>query len=165
MTGVNIYMFLYFVAFIVFAVFLTANIIVGGLIDNIQRFVRSNQNKSNIQNDVPSSEDTTESTEKTDKTCCSKMCNFVRSQRFGCITFWICVANIVTLTFDHYQASQDTNLILNILNIIFILLLIIETVLRMLSGGKSFFTNGWNWFDLVITISAIIGKFERFNVF
>lgn len=151
------YMFYYFVAFIIFGVFISVNLIVSGIADHVDGYLwsikevqKSNSETQNGGTIVPDA--------APPKKCCQKMSNFVRSRKFGCITFWLCVVFVLSLTVEHYQSPQYVHMTVSIINLVFVILLVVETVLRVVAEGKSFFKSKWNWFDLIVSILAIIGK-------
>lgn len=160
----NIYMFWYFVLFIIFGVFVTFNMIVGVLLEHCNKLLTTMTSKrheksacsdssataaanGNIDNEISPSSD-------------SKIVQFVRSATFDKISFAICVAYIISLMFDHYQITSPMLKILQYTNLLFGMLLIAETILRMMGAGiKAFFKNGWNVFDLVIAVLFVVGKY------
>lgn len=162
----NIYMFWYFVLFIVFGVFLTFNMIVSVLLQHFKNLLATMASKreeksacsdscataainGNVDNEIASSS-------------ASKTVKFVRSPSFDKITYLICLAFIVSLMFDHYQQSERASTILQYVNLLFGLLLIAETILRVMgAGANAFFKNGWNVFDFVTSILFVVGKQRR----
>lgn len=151
------HMFYYFVAFIIFGVFISVNLIVSGIADHVDSYLWSMTEVQKPDSETQNGGKIVADTEL-DKKCCQKMSAFVSGRKFGCITFWLCVVFVLSLTVEHYQSPQSINMALSIINLVFVILLVVETVLRVVAEGKSFFKSKWNWFDLIVSILAIIGK-------
>lgn len=161
----NIQNFWYFVLFTIFGTFVTFNMVVCVLLPHCKNLLvaitASNcQEKSacsdscataavngNVDNEIaPSTE--------------SKIVKFVRIPHFDQLSYLICIAYIISLTLDYYGQTEKYTMVLQYLDLIFGLLLIIETILRVVGmGAKAFFKNGWNVFDLVTCILLVAGKY------
>lgn len=156
-------MFWYFVFFIIFGVFVAFNMIISVLLQHWKNLLATmaarRQEKSagsdssataavngNVDNEIsPSTE--------------SKTVKFIRSPHFDRISYFICLTYIFSLMFTHYRQSVKASAILQFVDVVFGLLLIVETILRMVGLGiKPFFKNGWNVFDLVTSVLYAIGK-------
>lgn len=156
-------MFWYFVLFIIFGAFVSFNMIVCVLLQHAKNLLATMASKrqdtstgsdscataainGNVDNEVAP---TTE----------SKTVKLVHSPQFDKISYLICMAYIISLMFDHYEQSVSTSKILQYIDLLFGVLLIVETILRMMGAGtKVFFKNGWNIFDLVTSVFFVLGK-------
>lgn len=61
--------------------------------------------------------------------------------------------------------SESFRSALNITDQICLLIFIIELILKVVAFGRSFFSNWWNTFDLVIVLFSIFGEIPYFSIF
>lgn len=88
----------------------------------------------------------------------SKLINFVRSRTFEKIAFAFYILYIILLMSDHYQMTMGFSEVLDYINLVLIVLLIIEIILRVYSYRKEYLASSWNRFDLVLIVFIITGE-------
>lgn len=81
----------------------------------------------------------------------------VNHKFFELFIFIIVVASIVTMSIFHENASKNFLSTLNFLDQIFILIFLLEVILKLLTLGlRSYFYNKWNQFDFIITSFSVL---------
>lgn len=89
-----------------------------------------------------------------------RLARLVDSDRFAYVISAVIVANAIVLGLETYPGIVETRGDLLItLNTVFYVIFFIELVLRMASYGRrpqDFFRSGWNVFDFVIIVGALI---------
>lgn len=89
-----------------------------------------------------------------------RLARLVDSDRFAYLISAVIVANAIVLGLETYPAIMDSQGdLLVTLNTVFYVIFFIELVLRMASYGRrpqDFFRSGWNIFDFVIIVGALI---------
>lgn len=157
-------MYYYFVLFAIFCVFVTANIIISNLIGSVRKILDVPQENATENASINSSTTARMNSQSAENDVAqSKGINFLRGSKFEIVCFGIYVVYLDVISLDHYQIDQQMANILNILNLIFVLLLIVEVVLRFVAYKKEFFMNRWNIYDLVVVIMSIIGENFHFT--
>uniref|UniRef100_A0A674KGK7 Sodium channel protein n=1 Tax=Terrapene triunguis TaxID=2587831 RepID=A0A674KGK7_9SAUR len=164
----NLYMYLYFVIFIIFGSFFTLNLFIGVIIDNF------NQQKKKISQDIFMTEEQKKYYNAMKKLGSKKpqkpiprpgnkfqgmVFDFVTKQVFDIgIMILICL-NMVTMMIETDDQSDEMQIILQRINLVFIVLFTGECVLKLISLRYYYFTIGWNIFDFVVVILSIVGMF------
>lgn len=64
---------------------------------------------------------------------------------------------MVAMMVETADQSEDTDKILQKINVVFIVIFSGECLLKMISLRQYYFTNGWNVFDFIVVILSIIG--------
>uniref|UniRef100_A0A4W5KGG8 Sodium channel protein n=1 Tax=Hucho hucho TaxID=62062 RepID=A0A4W5KGG8_9TELE len=175
----NIYMYIYFVAFIIFGSFFTLNLFIGVIIDNF------NQQKKKIRplfliQDIFMTEE-----QKKYHTAMKKLgskkpqkpiprplnvplpnnnfqglvFDFVTQQVFDISIMMLICLNMVTMMVETDDQSEETDNILYWVNFVFIVIFTTEFVLKLFALRHYYFTIGWNIFDVVVVILSIVGMF------
>lgn len=65
---------------------------------------------------------------------------------------------MLTMTMDHYQQKETFTMVLDYLNMIFIVIFSTECLMKMFALRYHYFTEPWNLFDLVVVILSILGR-------
>ncbi|NXF07816.1 SCN2A protein, partial [Smithornis capensis] len=164
----NLYMYIYFVAFIIFGSFFTLNLFIGVIIDNF------NQQKKKISQDIFMTEEQKKYYNAMKKLGSKKpqkpiprpvnklqglVFDIVTKQAFDITIMVLICLNMVTMmieTDDQGDLMQD---ILYWINLVFVILFTGEFVLKVFSLRCYYFTIGWNIFDLVVVVLSIVGVF------
>lgn len=73
----------------------------------------------------------------------------------------ICL-NVLCLAVEAYDHSWKTHLALHWLDFIFILIFILEFIVKVIALRKYYFKDYWNVSDFIIVIFSIAGKFSQF---
>uniref|UniRef100_A0A8D0CIC6 Sodium channel protein n=1 Tax=Scleropages formosus TaxID=113540 RepID=A0A8D0CIC6_SCLFO len=164
----NVYMYLYFVAFIIFGSFFTLNLFIGVIIDNF------NQQKRKISQDIFMTEEQKKYYNAMKKLGSKKpqkpiprpknkfqgfFFDIVTKQAFDIVIMVLIFLNMVTMMVEVDEQTPQAKEILYWINLIFIALFTGECVLKILSLRYYYFTIGWNVFDLVVVILSIAGMF------
>lgn len=89
-----------------------------------------------------------------------RLARLVDSDRFAYLISAVIVANAIVLGLETYPTIMDSQgELLVTLNTVFYIIFFVELVLRMASYGRrpqDFFRSGWNIFDFVIIVGALI---------
>ncbi|NXI76450.1 SCN2A protein, partial [Rhipidura dahli] len=175
----NLYMYLYFVAFIVFGSFFTLNLFIGVIIDNF------NQQKKKINlgfllliylggQDIFMTEEQKKYYNAMKKLGSKKpqkpiprpvnklqalVFDIVTKQLFDITVMVLICLNMVTMMIETDEQSEVMQNILYWINLVFVVLFTGECVLKIFSLRYYYFTIGWNIFDFVVVILSIIGMF------
>ncbi len=64
---------------------------------------------------------------------------------------------MVAMMVETADQSEQKNLVLYWINVVFICIFTGECLLKMISLRHYYFTNGWNVFDFIVVILSIIG--------
>ncbi|NXD20249.1 SCN2A protein, partial [Spelaeornis formosus] len=175
----NLYMYLYFVAFIVFGSFFTLNLFIGVIIDNF------NQQKKKINlgfllliylggQDIFMTEEQKKYYNAMKKLGSKKpqkpiprplnklqglMFDIVTKQLFDITVMVLICLNMVTMMIETDDQTELMRNILYWINLVFVVLFTGECVFKIFSLRYYYFTIGWNIFDFVVVILSIIGMF------
>uniref|UniRef100_A0A4W3HRE9 Sodium channel protein n=1 Tax=Callorhinchus milii TaxID=7868 RepID=A0A4W3HRE9_CALMI len=164
----NQYMYFYFVIFIIFGSFFTLNLFIGVIIDNF------NQQKKKISQDIFMTEEQKKYYNAMKKLGSKKpqkpiprpmneiqgmVFDLVTKQVFDILIMILICLNMVTMMVETDLQSKETDNILYLINVIFIVLFTTECVLKLIALRYYYFTLGWNVFDFVVVILSVIGMF------
>ncbi|NXR76372.1 SCN2A protein, partial [Pycnonotus jocosus] len=175
----NLYMYIYFVAFIVFGSFFTLNLFIGVIIDNF------NQQKKKINlgfllliylggQDIFMTEEQKKYYNAMKKLGSKKpqkpiprpvnklqglMFDIVTQQLFDITIMVLICLNMVTMMIETDDQTELMKNILYWINLVFVVLFTGECVFKIFSLRCYYFTIGWNIFDFVVVILSIIGMF------
>ena len=85
----------------------------------------------------------------------------VTSSAFDRFVMSLIVLNTVALAIVHYDEPDEMTKTLDIAEIVFTLLFVLEAVLKLLGlGFYCYFTQGSNVFDFVITVLSFVSLFD-----
>lgn len=87
------------------------------------------------------------------------MSNYGKSVYLEWIACVLCLLYIIALSFDHLTMTEKEAEILHYIDFVFAVLFVIETAIRFHSLRRSFLSNLWNFYDSIVTILLLIGKF------
>ncbi|XP_053406003.1 sodium channel protein 1 brain-like isoform X3 [Mercenaria mercenaria] len=165
----SLYMYLFFVAFIIFGAFFTLNLFIGVIIDNfnmlkkkydgsyLDMFLTSGQRQyyntiKKLGNKKP---------QKTIKRPKNKVqgifYDISNSSKFElCIVIFIFL-NMIQMAVDHYNQTQMVTDVLAMLNILFVVIFTLEAIVKIIGLRWHYFTMPWNVFDFVVVILSLLG--------
>ncbi|NXG08725.1 SCN2A protein, partial [Sakesphorus luctuosus] len=164
----NLYMYLYFVAFIIFGSFFTLNLFIGVIIDNF------NQQKKKISQDIFMTEEQKKYYNAMKKLGSKKpqkpiprpvnklqglVFDIVTKQAFDITIMVLICLNMVTMMIETDDQTELMKNILYWINLVFVVLFTGECVFKIFSLRYYYFTIGWNIFDFVVVILSIVGMF------
>lgn len=66
--------------------------------------------------------------------------------------------NMLTMTLDHYQQAESFSVVLDYLNMIFIVIFSSECMSKIFALRYHYFVDPWNWFDFVVVMFSILSK-------
>jgi hypothetical protein len=93
----------------------------------------------------------------------SRWCHFlVQHPRFQLSVALTIFANMVVMTFDHYDQSEAWDDAQMWCNALFTLLFLVEAGLKIAAHGLQYFRVGWNRFDLLLVIIGIVSVVMSF---
>uniref|UniRef100_A0A8C0VVD4 Sodium channel protein type 2 subunit alpha-like n=1 Tax=Cyanistes caeruleus TaxID=156563 RepID=A0A8C0VVD4_CYACU len=155
----NLYMYIYFVAFIIFGSFFTLNLFIGVIIDNF------NQQKKKISQDIFMTEEQKKYYNAMKKLGSKKpqkpiprpvnklqglMFDIVTRQLFDITVMVLICLNMVTMMIETDDQTELMQNILYWINLVFVVLFTGECVFKIFSLRYYYFTIGWNIFDFVV---------------
>uniref|UniRef100_A0A8C0FI94 Sodium channel protein n=1 Tax=Bubo bubo TaxID=30461 RepID=A0A8C0FI94_BUBBB len=164
----SLYMYIYFVAFIIFGSFFTLNLFIGVIIDNF------NQQKKKISQDIFMTEEQKKYYNAMKKLGSKKpqkpiprpanklqglVFDIVTKQGFDITIMVLICLNMVTMMIETDDQSELMQNILYWINLVFVVLFTGECVFKLFSLRYYYFTVGWNIFDFVVVILSIVGMF------
>ncbi|KAM6307326.1 sodium channel protein type 2 subunit alpha-like isoform 8-T8 [Aegotheles albertisi] len=164
----NLYMYIYFVAFIIFGSFFTLNLFIGVIIDNF------NQQKKKISQDIFMTEEQKKYYNAMKKLGSKKpqkpiprpanklqglVFDIVTKQAFDITIMVLICLNMVTMMIETDDQGELMQNILYWINLVFVVLFTGECVFKLFSLRYYYFTVGWNIFDFVVVILSIVGMF------
>ncbi|XP_031970525.1 sodium channel protein type 2 subunit alpha-like isoform X3 [Corvus moneduloides] len=165
----NLYMYLYFVAFIVFGSFFTLNLFIGVIIDNFNQqkkklggqdiFMTEEQKKYyNAMKKLGSKKPQKPIPRPVNKLQ-GLVFDIVTRQLFDITVMVLICLNMVTMMIETDDQTELMQNILYWINLVFVVLFTCECVFKIFSLRYYYFTIGWNIFDFVVVILSIIGMF------
>ncbi|RLW04871.1 hypothetical protein DV515_00005489 [Chloebia gouldiae] len=162
----NLYMYLYFVAFIVFGSFFTLNLFIGVIIDNFNQqkkkiniFMTEEQKKYyNAMKKLGSKKPQKPIPRPVNKLQ-GLVFDIVTQQLFDITVMVLICLNMVTMMIETDDQTELKQNILYWINLVFVVLFTAECVFKIFSLRCYYFTIGWNIFDFVVVILSIIGMF------
>ncbi|XP_072152220.1 sodium channel protein para isoform X7 [Bemisia tabaci] len=164
----NIYMYLYFVFFIICGSFFTLNLFIGVIIDNFNE----QKKKAGGSLEMFMTEDQKKYYNAMKKMGSKKPLKAIPRPRWRpqAIVFEICTdkkfdmvimlfigLNMLTMTMDHYQQTELFSMVLDYLNMIFIVIFSSECLLKIFALRYHYFKEPWNLFDFVVVLLSIAG--------
>ncbi|KAB1264316.1 Sodium channel protein type 11 subunit alpha [Camelus dromedarius] len=163
---VNLYMYLYFVVFIIFGSFFTLNLFIGVIIDNFNQqqkkisgqdiFMTEEQKKYyNAMKKLGSKKPQRPIPRPLNK-CQGLVFDLVTSQVFDIIIIILILLNMISMMAESYGQPDHKKLILEHLNLAFVVIFTIECLIKIFALRQYYFANGWNLFDCVIVILSIV---------
>ncbi|XP_029549752.1 sodium channel protein type 8 subunit alpha-like isoform X9 [Salmo trutta] len=165
----NIYMYIYFVAFIIFGSFFTLNLFIGVIIDNFNQqkkkfggqdiFMTEEQKKYHTAMKKLGSKKPQKPIPRPLNNFQGLVFDFVTQQVFDISIMMLICLNMVTMMVETDDQSEDTDTILYWVNFVFIVAFTTEFVLKLFALRHYYFTIGWNIFDVVVVILSIVGMF------
>ncbi|XP_040417626.1 sodium channel protein type 2 subunit alpha-like isoform X2 [Cygnus olor] len=165
----NLYMYLYFVAFIIFGSFFTLNLFIGVIIDNFNQqkkklggqdiFMTEEQKKYyNAMKKLGSKKPQKPIPRPTNKLQ-GLVFDIVTKQAFDISIMVLICLNMVTMMIETDDQGELMQNILYWINLVFVVLFTGECVFKLFSLRYYYFTIGWNIFDFVVVILSIVGMF------
>ncbi|XP_065581599.1 sodium channel protein para-like isoform X2 [Artemia franciscana] len=165
---VNIYMYLYFVFFIIFGSFFTLNLFIGVIIDNfneqkkraggsLEMFMTEDQKKYYNAMKKMGSKKPLKATPRPKWRPQAIVFEIVTDKKFDVIIMLFIGINMTTMTLDHYKQSESFTMLLDYLNLIFIVIFTTECALKVFALRHHYFAEPWNLFDFVVVILSVLG--------
>lgn len=69
--------------------------------------------------------------------------------------------NMVVMCLDSHNQPPEKDMILNYINIGFVAVFALESIMKLIALHIRFFTDPWNVFDFVVVILSILGKYYK----
>ncbi|XP_006869194.1 PREDICTED: sodium channel protein type 11 subunit alpha-like [Chrysochloris asiatica] len=168
MFEVNPYMYLYFVAFIIFGSFFSLNLFIGVIIDNFNQqqkkisgqdiFMTEEQKKYyNAMKKLGSKKPQKPIPRPLNK-CQGLVFDLVTNQVFDVLIISFIILNLISMMAESADQSDDMKKILEYLNLAFVAIFTIECLIKIFGLRQYYFINGWNLFDCVVVVLSIVSK-------
>ncbi|XP_068264417.1 sodium channel protein type 2 subunit alpha-like isoform X2 [Nyctibius grandis] len=165
----NLYMYIYFVAFIIFGSFFTLNLFIGVIIDNFNQqkkklggqdiFMTEEQKKYyNAMKKLGSKKPQKPIPRPVNKLQ-GLVFDIVTKQAFDITIMVLICLNMVTMMIETDDQGELMQNILYWINLVFVVLFTGEFIFKLFSLRYYYFTIGWNIFDFVVVILSIVGMF------
>lgn len=90
--------------------------------------------------------------------CLLSFYNLVTNRKFDSFVMFLIIFDNVVLSMDHYNQTETFDAIVYYLRLVVLLFFIVEMVVKWLSWGKHYFRNAWNYLDMLVVITGILGK-------
>ncbi|KAM6914372.1 sodium channel protein type 4 subunit alpha B-like isoform 1-T1 [Lycodopsis pacificus] len=163
----NLYMYLYFVIFIIFGSFFTLNLFIGVIIDNFNQqksklggtdlFMTEEQKKYYNAMKKLGSKKPQKPVPRPGNKFQALVFDLVTTQLFDIFIMVLICLNMVTMMVETDEQSEDKEMILYWVNLVFIVVFTTECSLKMIALRQHYFAVGWNIFDFVVVILSIVG--------
>ncbi|XP_065944600.1 sodium channel protein 1 brain isoform X9 [Magallana gigas] len=169
----NLFMYLYFVAFIIFGSFFTLNLIIGVIIDNFNALKKKydgsaldmflTQGQKNYMNTLKKLG--SKKPQKTIKRPKARGClaaiqavfyDVSVSSKFDLCIVIVIFLNMIAMAVDHYKMTDYVSNILDILNILFTTIFTLECVIKIIGLRHHYFRQPWNVFDFVVVVLSLL---------
>ncbi|CAG0912694.1 unnamed protein product [Notodromas monacha] len=166
---VNIYMYWYFVFFIIFGSFFTLNLFIGVIIDNfneqkkkmrgsLEMFMTEDQKKYYAAMKKMGGKKPLKAIPRPSWRIQNWVFELVCDKKFDVFIMIFIGLNMVVMTLDHYQQSDEYGRALEMVNTVFIIVFSSECVLKIFALRWFYFKEPWNLFDFVVVILSILGN-------
>ncbi|XP_034394825.1 sodium channel protein type 4 subunit alpha B, partial [Cyclopterus lumpus] len=163
----NLYMYLYFVIFIIFGSFFTLNLFIGVIIDNFNQqksklggtdlFMTEEQKKYYNAMKKLGSKKPQKPVPRPENKFQALVFDLVTTQLFDIFIMVLICLNMVTMMVETDEQSEEKQMILYWVNLVFIIVFTTECTLKMIALRQHYFAVGWNIFDFVVVILSIVG--------
>uniref|UniRef100_A0A8D3DXE8 Sodium channel protein n=1 Tax=Scophthalmus maximus TaxID=52904 RepID=A0A8D3DXE8_SCOMX len=160
----NLYMYLYFVCFIIFGSFFTLNLFIGVIIDNFNQqkskiyiFMTEEQKKYYNAMKKLGSKKPQKPVPRPGNKFQGLVFDLVTTQFFDILIMVLICLNMVTMMVETDEQSQEKELLLYWVNLVFIIIFTSECSLKIIALRQHYFAVGWNIFDFVVVILSIVG--------
>ncbi|XP_069021396.1 sodium channel protein type 4 subunit alpha B isoform X2 [Embiotoca jacksoni] len=163
----NLYMYLYFVCFIIFGSFFTLNLFIGVIIDNFNQqkaklggtdiFMTEEQKKYYNAMKKLGSKKPQKPIPRPENRFQGLVFDLVTKQFFDIFIMVLICLNMVTMMVETDEQSEDKEIILYWVNLVFIIVFTNECSLKIIALRQHYFAVGWNIFDFVVVILSIVG--------
>ncbi|XP_040918189.1 sodium channel protein type 4 subunit alpha B isoform X2 [Toxotes jaculatrix] len=163
----NLYMYLYFVCFIIFGSFFTLNLFIGVIIDNFNQqkaklggtdiFMTEEQKKYYNAMKKLGSKKPQKPVPRPENKFQGLVFDLVTKQFFDIFIMVLICLNMVTMMVETDEQSQEKEIILYWVNLVFIIIFTTECSLKIIALRQHYFAVGWNIFDFVVVILSIVG--------
>ncbi|XP_051994608.1 sodium channel protein type 4 subunit alpha B isoform X2 [Xyrauchen texanus] len=165
----NIYMYLFFVIFIIFGSFVPLNLFIGVIIDHF------NQQKAKIRGtDIFMTEQQKKYYNAMKKLGSMKpqkpiprpvncfqglLFDLVNKPFFDIFIMVLICLNMVTMMVETDDQSAEKEVVLYLINLVFIVLYVVECVLKLIALRHHYFSSGLNILDFVVVILSVVGLY------
>ncbi|XP_071512580.1 sodium channel protein para isoform X17 [Panulirus ornatus] len=165
---ISLNMYLYFVFFIIFGSFFTLNLFIGVIIDNfneqkkkaggsLEMFMTDDQKKYYNAMKKMGGKKPLKAIPRPQFRPQAVVFEIVTNKKFDMMIMLFIGLNMLTMTMDHYDMTEQWKTALSNLNLIFICIFTSECVLKVFALRWHYFKEPWNLFDFVVVIMSILG--------
>ena len=166
----SIYMYLYFVAFIIFGSFFTLNLLVGVIIDKFNE----QKNKGGSSLDAFMTEDQKKYIAAMKKAGGKKplkalprpnwgpqavVFGIITNKKFDMIIMGFIGLNMISMMCDHFNQSKEWTFMLDNFNLGFIVIFTAEMLMKMFALRHHYFLEPWNLFDFGVVMMSLASLF------
>jgi hypothetical protein len=72
------------------------------------------------------------------------------------------VCNTLLLLIQYYKQDENESYVLEIINLVFTAIFILEAIVKIVGLGKEYFKSVWNIFDFIVVLFSIVGMFVTY---
>ena len=80
-----------------------------------------------------------------------------KSVHFDRFIFVAIIINTINLALYWYRQPKLLDQITNIINIVFTVIFLLESIIKIIGYGSRYFKDGWNIFDFIVMVTSFIG--------
>jgi len=91
--------------------------------------------------------------------------DIANSSKFELCIVIIIFLNMIQMAVDHYGQTQTVTDILDMLNILFVVIFTLESIVKIIGLRWHYFMMPWNIFDFIVVIISLLGKQEKLIYF
>lgn len=164
----NIYMYFYFVFFVIFGSFFTLNLFIGVIIDNfneqkkktggsLEIFMTEDQKKYYNAMKKMRSKKPVRAMTRPKFRFQAWMFDVTTDKKFDMVIMVFIGLNMFVMALEHYGQSAYFTMVLERLNLIFIAIFTVESLLKIFAMRHFYFREPWNIFDSCVVILSILG--------
>uniref|UniRef100_A0A3B4VQU5 Sodium channel protein type 4 subunit alpha B-like n=1 Tax=Seriola dumerili TaxID=41447 RepID=A0A3B4VQU5_SERDU len=163
------YMYLYFICFIIIGCFFTFNLFVRVFINMLDQlthkmggkhlFMTEEQQKLSRGMKRRLSRTTRKPVPRPQNKCRALLFDLVTKPAFDVFVVVVICLKMVTLMVETDEQSNEKDLILHWINFVFIIIFLIEFLLKIIALGRHYFSDWLNILDFVVIILSIVGMF------
>lgn len=91
--------------------------------------------------------------------CQARLFDLVTKPYYEMVMVAVICLNVLCLAVETYDDSAEKYMALQWLNFVFILIFILEFVVKVIALRKHYFQDYWNVTDFIIVVLSVVGKF------
>ena len=90
--------------------------------------------------------------------CALAVFKLATDQKFDIFIMIVILLNMFTMAIEYYQAPDDVEFVLHVVNVIFVAIFTAECLVKLVGLRHYYFKNPWNVFDFAVVVMSIVGQ-------